>query len=137
MIRYNRLPGDIHEKIALLKDFFGHNPNIVFAYLFGGLTINQKPLSDVDIAIYVKDTKKLNYLDLFTDITNILKTDEVDLVILNKAPLRLVGRILLSRKIIVDKDPFFRPKYESLMAREYFDFQIKEKNILNRRYGID
>lgn len=92
--------------------------------------------SDVDIALYVKDPARLNYLETYTELTNILGTDELDLVILNRASLSLAGRVLLSRKVIVDKEPFIRHCYESLTLRKFFDFRIKEQAILRRRYGI-
>ncbi len=137
MIRYKRIPADIHQKIKFLSDFFLNDPNIIFAYIFGGLLKGKpNPLSDVDIAVYVKNIKKLDYINLFGNISNILGTDEIDLVILNTAQLSLAGRILQNRKILVDKDPFFRHKYESKILREFFDFSIKERDILKRRYGI-
>ena len=137
MIRFKKLPEDIHQKINSLTNFFKKDPNIVFAYLFGGLLKDrQNPLSDVDIAVFIKDVKKLNYLELFNKITCILGTDEVDLVVLNTSPISLTGRILQSRKILIDKKPFLRHKYESITLRQYFDFAVKEKGILKRRYGI-
>ena len=93
-------------------------------------------MSDIDLAVYVRQEKKLDYLELFSRIAKILGTDEIDLVILNRAPIALTGRILQNRKVLVDKNPFLRHKYESLILREFFDFQIKERDILKRRYGI-
>lgn len=137
MIRLKQIPKDIHQKIDSLIDFLKDDPNIIFVYLFGGLLKERlNPLSDVDIAVYVKNTKGLDYLELFSMITNILGTDEVDFVILNDAPLSLAGRILQNRKVLVDKNPFLRHKYESLILREFFDFTIKERDVLKRRYRI-
>ncbi len=137
MIRYKRLPENIMSRITQLREFLQKDHNIIFAYLFGSMTQkNPSPLSDIDLAIYVKDLKKLNYLNLFTEITNILGTDELDLVILNTSPISLSGRILQSRSIAVDKDPFLRHRYESLILRKFFDFQTVEKDIIRRRYGI-
>ncbi len=137
MIRFKKIPEDIHPKIALLTDLFTEDSNIVFAYLFGGLAGNQrKPLSDVDLGIYVKNIRGLDYLLFFGKISEILCTDEVDLVVLNSAPVSLAGRIIQTRKVLVDKDPFLRHKYESRILREFFDFTIKEKEILHGRYGI-
>ena len=137
MIRFKKIPEDIHQKIDLLTDLFMEDSNIIFAYLFGGLARDKrKPLSDVDLGIYVRNIKGLNYLSLFGKISQILCTDEVDLVVLNSAPISFAGRSLQKRKILIDKDPFLRHKYESRILREYFDFTIKEKEILYRRYGI-
>lgn len=137
MIRFKQLPQDIHQKIDSLTDLFRNDPNIIFAYLFGGLLKDRvNPLSDIDIAVFLKDTKRLDYLDLFSRITDALDSDEVDLVILNISPISLTGRILQNRRLLVDKAPFLRHKYESITLRKYFDFAIKEKDILKRRYGI-
>lgn len=137
MIRFKRLPSDIYQRIQSLRKLFLNDPNIIFAYLFGGLLKDRvNPLSDADIAVFLKDVKKSSYLDLFCKITDILCSDEVDLIILNLSPLSLTGRILQNRKILIDKDPFLRHKYESLTLRKYFDFSMKERDILKRRYGI-
>lgn len=121
----------------LLANFLHEDSNIVFAFLFGSLAKNHKrPLSDVDLAIYVRDVRKLDYLSFFDQVSKILCTDEIDLVVLNTAPISLTGRILQKRKILIDKDPFLRHQYESRILREFFDFSIKEREILQRRYGI-
>jgi len=93
-------------------------------------------LSDVDIAVYLKEAsdvpeKKMEILGALIDI---LQTDEIDLVVLNSAPLPLRRRILESKKVVVDHEPSRRHHYESLTMREYFDFSIKEKDILYRRF---
>lgn len=137
MIRYKKLPEDIFQRIDSLTALFMSEPNIVFAYLFGGLLKKKaSPLRDADIAVFVKDKKKLDYLELFNKVTNTLGTDEVDLVILNTSPISLTGRILQERKVLADKDPFLRHKYESFILRNFFDFKMKEKLVLERRYGI-
>jgi hypothetical protein len=61
-------------------------------------------------------------------------TDEIDLVVLNTASLPLIMNILKRKKRLVDKDPFKRHAFESLVMRKYFDFSIKESTQLRRRY---
>lgn len=137
MIRLKLIPTNIHQKIDSLINLFMKDRNIIFAYLFGGLVKDRfNPLSDVDLALYLKDRKKLDYLETFKKISKTLETEEIDLIILNNAPLSLAGRILQNRKVLVDKVPFLRHRYESLILREFFDFSIKEREILQRRYGI-
>jgi len=137
MIRFKRVPVDTHKKVDLLADLFMEDPNIIFAYLFGGMARGERrPLSDVDLAIYVSNTKRLDFLSLFSKISRILGTDEIDLVVLNSAPISFAGRILQQRRILMDKDPFLRHRYESRILREFFDFTVKEREILHRRYAI-
>ncbi len=131
------MPKDIEKKIRLLHDFFREDSNITFAYLFGGLVKERKsPLHDVDVAVYVKDIKRFNYMNLMVRLSSFLGTDEIDLVVLNISPLSLTGRIVQSRRVIIDKNPFLRHRFESDILRKYFDFSIKERDILQRRYGI-
>jgi len=113
--------------------------NVVFAYLFGGLARGRvKPLSDVDVAVYLNNIENLSQykLDLFDRLTDALGTCEVDLVILNKASISLVGRILANKQVLVDKEPFRRHAYESIALREFFDFRVKEDNLFSSRYNL-
>ena len=137
MIRQNKLPANIEDLIPKALTYLQSMPDILFAYLFGSFGRGkQLPLSDVDFAVYLKEPtvvheKKMEILGALIDI---LQTDEIDLVILNNASLPLRMRILENKKVIVDREPFLRHRYESLTMREYFDFSIKEREILNRRF---
>jgi predicted nucleotidyltransferase len=137
MIRLSPIPRDIQVRFGPLVRFLKKDPNILFAYLFGGLAAGRRsPLSDVDLALYLRDEKKMDTLETHGRISQILGTEEIDLIILNQAPISLAGRILQTRKILMDKAPFVRHRYESLVLREFFDFSIKEREIVKRRYGI-
>ena len=108
-----------------------------FAYLFGSLAHGRTtPMSDADFGVYLREgsqysEEKLHILGLLMDI---LETDEIDLVVMNTAPLALALKILESRHILVDKDPHDRHLYESKTMRQYFDFAVLENKILTRRY---
>ncbi|HHV81932.1 TPA: nucleotidyltransferase domain-containing protein [bacterium] len=133
------LPENIEELIPNAQDILERHPNIIFAYLFGGLAKGRiSPVSDIDIAVYLTNVDdilevKLEILSLLSDTLN---TDEIDLVILNTAPLPLRARIIQNKKVLVDKDPALRYSFESLVLREYFDFSIKERAIFSRRYNL-
>ena len=94
------------------------------------------PLSDIDIAIYLKDLSEIHEkkLEILGTLMNLLETDEIDLVILNVASLTLKMKILESKTIVVDHSPSLRHRFESLIMREYFDFSVVEKAILERRF---
>ena len=139
MIKFEKLPADIVQRLPGLSDVLSRDENVIFAYLFGGLARGEvKPLSDVDIALYVKQPVDIAEckLRLYQTITDALGTDELDLVMLNTAPVSLTGRIVQNRQVIVDKAPFLRHAYESLTLREFFDFKIKEDRFFKERYGI-
>ena len=74
------------------------------------------------------------HLDLIGVVTKHLGTDEIDLVILNRAPTALIGRILQSRRVIADKEPFLRHRFESLELRKFLDFRMFEQRFLNARF---
>ncbi|MFZ4858314.1 MAG: type VII toxin-antitoxin system MntA family adenylyltransferase antitoxin [Desulfuromonadaceae bacterium] len=138
MIKQNKIPTDISEKLALLEPLFSRDQRVVFAYIFGGLASGeQRPLSDVDIAVYLDSCvdKAEVKLDIIGAVSDVLKTDEIDLVILNDASISLVGRILRKKRLIADKQPFLRHKFESLALREFFDFSRKEQDILYGRFA--
>ncbi len=139
MMKLEKLPADIQARIPDARRVIEADGKAVFAYLFGGLARGRiTPLSDVDIAVYVSGAPDFGEykLDLFDKVSGALGTAELDIVILNVAPISLAGRILQNRRLLVDKDPFRRHAYESLTLREFFDFQIKEQTLLQRRYGV-
>jgi len=114
--------------------------SVIFAYLFGSsVTKTFTPMSDIDIAVYLSPNvnKSEEQLDLIGSLMLILKTDNIDLVILNTAPLTLKARIILNKEILIDKSPFLRHSFESLVLRQHYDFSIKETNIFERRFSLE
>ena len=139
MIKFEKLPSNILSKIPAVLEIMSTDQRVIFGYLFGGLAACRvRPLSDVDIAVYLNDTSELaDYrLTLFDKITEALGTAELDLIVLNTAPISIAGRILQNKKLLIDKNPFKRHIYESLTLREFFDFRITEEAFFTRRYGI-
>ena len=133
------LPADLDQRLTQVQTLLAANRQVVFAYLFGGLTQGEpRPLSDVDIAVYLDkpDDSLAAQLDLIVAITKVLGSDALDLVVLNQAPLSLAGRIQQTGKLLVDKEPFQRRQYESLIRRQFADFQLLERAILERRFGL-
>ena len=137
MIKYNQLPDNIIKLIPEAITYLKSHPKVVFSYLFGSLSKGKpSPLSDVDIAVFLKKAEKVadRKIEILGRLIEILETDEIDLVVLNTADLPLVMGILKNKKLIVDKDPFARHIFESLVMRKYFDFSINESAQLQRRY---
>ncbi|UCF92196.1 MAG: nucleotidyltransferase domain-containing protein [Desulfobacterales bacterium] len=137
MIKYGRLPENILQLLPEAVSYLRSHPSILFAYLFGGLAKGKlQPLSDVDIAVYLRHGGNFaeNKLDILGNLMAILQTDEIDLVVLNTAELALAMSILKTKKLVVDKAPHRRQIFESLTMRKFFDFSIKESGLLRRRY---
>ena len=138
MRRNSPLPAEIEHRLATLGAALEREPAVRFAYLFGGAGRDDlRPLSDVDVAVYLDDAVDpvQTRLDLIGVVTRHLGTDEVDFVVLNRAPTALLGRILQSRRVISDKDPFLRHRFESLELRKFLDFRIFEQRFLDRRFA--
>lgn len=96
-------------------------------YLFGSQATGKiGPLSDYDFAVYLeeKDSKKRfdTRLKLIADVSEILKTDKVDICILNdiEGP-ELKYNIIKEGIIIFEKEPF-KIIVEPKIITEYIDF---------------
>ncbi len=129
MRRTRPLPPDVAVKLDTLGRALAQCPGVRFAYLFGGAARGPlSPLSDIDVAVFLDpdaDPQEA-HLAAVGAVTAHLGTDEVDVVVLNRAPTSLTGRLLQGRKVIVDRDPRLRHRFESLALRQFFDFRILE-----------
>jgi hypothetical protein len=137
MIKFKEIPLNIEELLPGAIRYLENQAEVQFAYLFGGLAAGRRgPLSDIDLAVYLGDRNRLSRIkmELLNNLFDLLRTEEIDLVILNTAPLPLAYRIIKNKRILVDRDPFLRHRYESLIIREYLDFSVAESRILERRY---
>ena len=110
---------------------------IAAAYLFGSVARGTpKPGSDVDVGIlYTEEppeTLKGLGLDLEGDLEDLLKLP-VQLVVLNRAPVDLVIRVLRDGKLLVDRDRAARIRFEVKSRFEYWDLEPYLK--MYRRMG--
>jgi uncharacterized protein len=137
MIKNKPLPDNIHALLIKAGAYLQSRKDVAFAYLFGSLsTAERKPLSDVDIAVFLSrgDKRGEKKLEILGDLSDLLNTDEVDLVDLHTESLPLKIRVIKTGTVIADNDPFERHNFESLTIRQYLDFAVKEKAILERRF---
>lgn len=132
-------PNDIEARLAGLGDALaGVSEDIDFAYLFGSTADGRATSrSDVDFAVYVSGAGDHDAvrLDVARAAAKQLGTDAVDVVLLNTAPISLAGRVLTTRRVILDRRPFVRHQYESLVARMFQDFRVREHRLLTQRYA--
>ncbi|MBI3456111.1 MAG: nucleotidyltransferase domain-containing protein [Candidatus Rokubacteria bacterium] len=136
MIRKKALPPDVSARLETLGSALAGCPGVLFGYVFGRAASGRlTPLSDADVAVYLDETVDPveARLAAIRAVTRHLATEEVDLVVLNTAPTALVGRILQNRRVVYDRDPFQRHRFESRALREFFDFRVFEQRLFARR----
>ena len=115
------------KNVKKLLSLFEFYPEIKLVYLFGSRAKNkQGPLSDYDFAIYLDEKEKKRMLDikleLMDKISRTLKTDKIDIVILNttESP-EIKYNIIKEGKLIFEKE-LFKVIIEPKILNEYFDF---------------
>lgn len=115
------------EQSAIAHEILAGEP-VVFAYLFGSrATGAAREDSDFDVAVMLDDSVATEarlplVLRLGRLFEQRLRAD-VDLVALNDAPLRLVGRVLAGRRVLYSADEPARVRYETTMRPLVFDFE--------------
>lgn len=110
-------------------DIFTHY-GIQIAYLFGSQSQgNPGPLSDVDIAVLfpsdVKPSERFSkHLFLLHDILHLLETSNLDLVILNDAPIAICFNVIREGKILFSQNRPLQVRFEETVIRDYLDTEF-------------
>ena len=118
----------IVEQDKRLLEFMRGQEYIKLAHLFGSVAKGKEgKLSDVDIAVFLDESlnkKEIINLQLkvISELTSILKTDRVDLIVMNNAPLLLKYDIIRYGKILKD-DKETKIKVESGVLSDYLDMK--------------
>jgi predicted nucleotidyltransferase len=102
MIKTYPISSQISERLPSVEAYLGRRKDVVFAYLFGSFATGKvHPLSDLDIAVYLDGLDiSEKRLEILGHLAGIFKTDEIDLVVLNTAPLTLKMKILQFRRVM-------------------------------------
>src|SRR5262249_27606254 len=96
-----------------LRGFFAREPgDVVVAYLYGSVARRtSSPTSDVDVAVLYAAEPPATLaglpLDLETELERLLGAP-VHVVVLNRAPVDLIHRVLRDGTLLVDRDPSAR-----------------------------
>lgn len=97
------------------------------AYVFGSVVTGRtRPDSDVDIAVLVdrrvRPAQLLTYrLQLTADLGSALRRSDIEVVVLNEAPPLLAHRILSQGKLVFERSPSARVRFQVRVASRYFD----------------
>lgn len=116
------------KKIEQLKEYFKKKDSVILAFVFGSISKgNQRSFSDWDIAVYFKpyqyceletDRKYPEEHEIWGDLENILESNKVDFLVLNRASPSLLFSILNSGINICMKD---RKLYINLLIKTHYE----------------
>ena len=112
--------------VKTLKVYFAsHEHDLVCAYLFGSVARGSaRAESDTDIAVLYQEDPPRTLDGLGLDLGARLERHlgrPVDLVVLNRAPVDLIHRVLRDGILLCERDPSSRIRFEVKARNEYFD----------------
>lgn len=112
--------------IRRIQELLQIREEILFAYIFGSVARQQaRPDSDVDIALYV--TRKRNFFSYRLKILRLLEKalhqENIDVVILNEAPLSLRFLVQKQGMLLFEKSHDARIRFEVQTMKEYWDYE--------------
>jgi len=111
-----------------VAEFLSKQEHVKLAYLFGSVAEGKEgKLSDVDIAVFLDESlskpERFNLqLKLISGLTSIMKTDRIDLTVMNNAPLLLKYNIIKHGKILKE-DIETKIRVESGILSDYLDMK--------------
>ncbi|MEN2994060.1 MAG: nucleotidyltransferase domain-containing protein [Thermodesulfovibrio sp.] len=108
---------------------------IEFAYLFGSYAKGgYTSKSDIDVAVYFASNPSLDIeLSLHVFLTRKLKTDRIDLLVLNRVKnLILLEEVVRQGKLIYDRNPTLRKLFEYKTIHDCIDFKFQRKVFAGR-----
>jgi len=130
MIREDRkIPPDCMRRIPVLIERISNDIDIVALFAFGSIATGRlKPLSDLDFGVFLSE--KLNrlkrfdkHLELIGTFNTVFKTDEVDLVLMNNAPMKFCYDILKTGKLVHCRHPGDLVDFSEKIVKLYLDFK--------------
>lgn len=139
---------DKTEVTAKLTKFLEAKEEILSAYIFGSF-VSSDLFHDIDIAVFLKensgykDLSKFPYgyeSNLLPELNLLLRTDKIDLVVLNGASPLLTMRIINRGMRLFDKDKYIRIEFENRSRSEYYDLEPLRRiqdQYLKRKLGLN
>lgn len=112
-----------------LRPEFEQDDNIIALYLFGSQARGTASrLSDIDIGVLFHSMIDASRyfplrLEYIARIIGLLRTEKVDVVILNNAPLHLAYEIMSHGTLLLDRDPRQRVAFEADRIGRFLDFK--------------
>ncbi len=119
---------DHQRLVESLKRGLAARPEILEAYLFGSRARRvAQPHSDIDVAVYVDPDRLVDSLfgyaaELTAEIVALLQSNDVDVVVLNRAPPLLYHRVLRDGLRLFARDAPATTTREGRALSRYCDF---------------
>jgi len=130
MIREDqKLPKDVTKRIPALIDRISRDHHVIALFAFGSLATGElKKLSDLDFGIIVSEALNNQerfdkHLDLIGIFNSELNTDEVDLVLMNNAPLKFCYEIFKTGKLLYCAQTSRLVDFFEIVLKRYLDFK--------------
>lgn len=131
MIREGRkLPPLVTDRIPVIVEEVSRDSAVVALFSFGSLSKGTlRPLSDLDFSVLVSNNldpterfeKHLNLIGLFNQV---LKTDEIDLVLLNDVPIGFSFNIIFSGRLLYCRNRHELNDFIAKTVKFYLDFKF-------------
>ena len=135
MIREGKkLPADILVKIPTAVAKISGDVDVIALYAFGSSVESKlKPLSDLDFAVLLSESlnrkeRFIKSIDLVGIFNEVLKTDEIDLLVLNDNPLRLAYNVIKTGRLILCRDRDRLLNFIEKTIKVYLDFKLVRDN---------
>jgi predicted nucleotidyltransferase len=115
-------------ELSALQKVFEKVKEVKLVYYFGSRAEGKAgPLSDYDFAAYVEaGSKKKRFeirLELMAKISGLLKTDDVDVVILNDLENTEMSYLIIAQgRLVFEREPY-KVLVEPRILHEYFDYR--------------
>jgi predicted nucleotidyltransferase len=112
-------------ELAIVNRIEASDLDVVAVYLFGSVARDEhRKASDVDVAVLMSTNPPATLahpsIRLAADLESAVGR-RVDVVVLNRAPADLVHRVLRDGRLLLDRDPSARIRFEVRARNEYFD----------------
>jgi predicted nucleotidyltransferase len=109
--------------LKLVQDYFAGETEVLLAYLFGSQATGKSgPTSDYDFGLLARSPSYELQARISHHLAQILKTNRVDVVLLNQTPLELAYAIITQGQLIYQCDLATKVETEAQILSRYGDY---------------